>query len=61
LGFEFGGEEVPIAAKSRYEAYPSIAYDPSGRLWIAYEEGGRGWGKDYGAYSSQACLSIRVV
>ena len=35
-----------------YEAYPSIAYDPSGRLWIAYEEGGRGWGKDFGAYAS---------
>ena len=43
------GDEIPIAASSRYEAYPSIAFDPSGCLWIAYEEGGRGWGKDYGA------------
>jgi hypothetical protein len=46
------GEEIPVAATPRYEAYPSIAYDPSGRLWIAYEEGGRGWGKDFGAYAS---------
>ena len=46
------GAEVPIAASSRYEAYPSIAYDPSGRLWIAYEEGGRSWGKDFGALST---------
>jgi hypothetical protein len=46
------GEEIPIAATARYEAYPSLAYDPSGRLWIAYEEGGRGWGKDFGAYAT---------
>ena len=46
------GDEVPIAATAHYEAYPSIAYDPSGRLWIAYEEGGRGWGKDFGAYAT---------
>jgi hypothetical protein len=46
------GRELPIATSARYEAYPSAAYDPSGRLWIAYEEGGRGWGKDFGAYSS---------
>jgi hypothetical protein len=46
------GEEVPVAATARYEAYPSLAYDPGGRLWIAYEEGGRGWGKDFGAYAT---------
>ena len=46
------GNEIAIAASSRYEAYPSIAYDPTGRLWIAYEEGGRGWGKDFGAYNT---------
>jgi hypothetical protein len=44
--------EVPIAASARYEAYPSIAFDPKGRLWIAYEEGGEGWGQDFGAYAS---------
>jgi Protein of unknown function (DUF3604) len=45
-------EEVPIAASARYEAYPSIAFDPKGRLWVAYEEGGAGWGQDFGAYAS---------
>ena len=44
--------ETPGAATARYEAYPSIAYDGTGRLWLAYEEGGVGWGKDYGAYAS---------
>jgi hypothetical protein len=44
------GKEIPIAATERYEAYPSLAYNGTGRLWIAYEEGGPGWGKDYGAY-----------
>ena len=46
------GAEVPIAASARYEAYPSIAFDPKGRLWVAYEEGGEGWGQDFGAYAS---------
>ena len=41
-----------MAATARYEAYPSIAYDASGRLWVAYEEGGAGWGKDFGAYDT---------
>ena len=44
--------EVPIAASARYEAYPSVAFDPKGRLWVAYEEGGEGWGQDFGAYAS---------
>ena len=46
------GNIFPIAATSYYEAYPSITYDPAGRLWAAYEEGGDGWGKDFGAYGS---------
>ncbi|PYT19998.1 MAG: hypothetical protein DMG57_43575 [Acidobacteria bacterium] len=46
------GSETPVAASARYEAYPSIAYDNSGRLWVAYEEGGQGWGKDFGAYNT---------
>ncbi|MGH9843457.1 MAG: hypothetical protein ACREEM_32365 [Blastocatellia bacterium] len=43
------GAEKPVAASARYEAYPSLAYDPQGRLWIAWEESGPGWGKDWGA------------
>src|SRR5262249_2800285 len=39
------GKETPLAASAAYEAYPSIAYDPAGTLWVAYEEGGERWGK----------------
>jgi hypothetical protein len=46
------GPETPVAASARYEAYPSLAYESSGRLWVAYEEGGKGWGKDFGAYNT---------
>src|SRR6185503_5122439 len=43
------GKETSAVASARYEAYPSITYDPSGRLWLAYEEGSARWGKDFGA------------
>ncbi len=40
---------VTVAATSRFEARPSVCYDPKGRLWIAYEEGPEQWGKNFGA------------
>ena len=43
------GNETSTIASPRYEAYPSVAYDPTGRLWLAYEEGSERWGKDFGA------------
>ena len=43
------GAERAAAATARYEAYPSIAYDSSSRLWLAWEESDTGWGKDFGA------------
>ncbi|HEY3840556.1 MAG TPA: hypothetical protein VGL72_28485, partial [Bryobacteraceae bacterium] len=46
------GKEMPGAATARYEAYPSLAYDPAGVLWMAYEEGSERWGKDLGASES---------
>jgi hypothetical protein len=46
------GAEKPVAASARYEAYASAAYDSSGRLWVAWEEGGERWGKDFGAYDT---------
>lgn len=46
------GPEFPIAAQATYEAYSSLAYAPDGTLWAAYEEGGEGWGKDFGADES---------
>ena len=42
-------KEYVVAGSSKFEARPSIAYDPRGRLWIAYEEGPELWGKDSGA------------
>src|SRR5215831_15863792 len=58
--------ETPVAATARYEAYPSIAYDSTGRLWVAYEEGGSAWGKDFGAYDTNGIAlyqgrAIRLV
>jgi hypothetical protein len=44
--------EMPVADSARYEAYPSIAYDSFGRLWVAYEEGGERWGKDWGTFDT---------
>jgi hypothetical protein len=58
---------TPIATSSRFEARPSIAYDPKGRLWIAYEEGPEQWGKDYGSLAPNrgnplySARSVRVV
>lgn len=55
------------AATARFEARPSITYDPAGRLWIAYEEGPEQWGKDYGALAANkgqplySSRSVRVV
>jgi hypothetical protein len=46
------GQEAPVAASARYEAHPSLAYAPDGRLWLAYEEGSEQWGKDWGADDS---------
>ncbi len=37
-----------IATSPKFEARPSVVYDQTGRLWIAYEEGPEQWGKDYG-------------
>jgi hypothetical protein len=56
-----------VAGTPRFEARPSLCYDPQGRLWIAYEEGPEKWGKDYGAldaddgYPLYNQRSVRVV
>ncbi len=42
-------EQRAVAASPRFEARPSACYDAKGRLWIAYEEGPKKWGKDFGA------------
>jgi len=43
------GAERAAAASARYEAYPTLAYDADGRLWMAWEESDAAWGKDFGA------------
>src|SRR5262249_11823246 len=48
---ERGAVEPPpiaVADSSKFEARPSLAVDPSGRAWVAYEERGENWGKDFG-------------
>jgi hypothetical protein len=59
-------KEVAVADSAKYEAYPSIAYAPDGKLWIAYEEGAERWGKDFGAYDTDGVAiyqgrAIRLV
>jgi len=46
------GQETAVAATALYEAYPSLAYDREGRLWVAHEIGAERWGKDFGAYDT---------
>lgn len=48
-GNKVASSPITVASSSRYEARPSLCYDPAGRLWIAYEEGPRLWGKNFGA------------
>lgn len=37
---------VKVASTTAYEARPTIAADPTGRVWVAYEERTSNWGKD---------------
>lgn len=36
---------TPVAVSGNYEAHASAAYDPQGRLWICWDDGGPNWGK----------------
>jgi hypothetical protein len=40
------GPAVAVARTPKYEARPSLAVDPAGRIWVAYEERTEDWGKD---------------
>jgi hypothetical protein len=37
---------ITVAGTAKYEARPSVAADPRGRAWVAYEERTPNWGKD---------------
>ena len=39
---------VAVAGTKRFEAYPTLAADQQGRIWIAWHESGINWGKDWG-------------
>ena len=43
------GEARPVADSPDYEARPAMTYDKSGALWIAWEQSGPTWGKEWGA------------
>ena len=58
-----------VADSTRFEARPTVALDPRGRAWVAYEERPDNWGKDFGKipdpkgvglYSASA-VKVRVV
>ena len=61
-------EAIPVAATLRFEGRPSLAYDGQGKLWAAYELGGDGWGKDFGAlkkvgvplYSGNRTVAVKI-
>ena len=40
------GPALAVARHAGYEARPSLAIDPTGRVWVAYEERTAHWGKD---------------
>ena len=40
------GPAVAVARTPKYETRPSLAIDPMGRVWVAYEERTDDWGKD---------------
>jgi hypothetical protein len=59
---------IAVAATLNFEVRPSLAYDAAGRLWVAWEQGGELWGKDFGAlkkvgtplYSGIRSLGVKV-
>lgn len=42
------GKPIAIAASPRFEARASVSIDNDDRVWVAFEDSGPNWGKDYG-------------
>ncbi len=42
------GDVLAPEKSPRFQAHPSLACDRAGRLWVAWDEAGPNWGKDYG-------------
>src|SRR4029453_13542138 len=49
---------MPVAASARMEAHASITLDDRGRPWIAYDEAGENWGKDWGFLSKDRGIGL---
>ena len=37
-----------MAVTSRFEAHVAMTADPAGRVWLAWDQAGANWGKDFG-------------
>ena len=42
------GQIQTVANTPQFEAHPTIAFDKENRLWIAWDQSGSQWGKDFG-------------
>ena len=47
-GGKIDREETAVADSPKFEARATLAVDASGRVFVAWEEGGANWGKDQG-------------
>jgi hypothetical protein len=41
------GEEQQVTRSPRFQAHASVAIDKQDRVWVAWDESGSNWGKDY--------------
>ena len=48
-----------VAGTARFEANPSVAVGPEGRIWVAWQESGVEWGKDTGRLSRVQGTQLR--
>lgn len=46
------GQPVPVAASAAREAHATVAADPAGRVWVAWEKACENWGKHPGRGAS---------
>lgn len=62
------GDVTPVAATANFEGKSSLAFDGQGQLWVAWEQSGELWGKDFGGlkkfgiplYQSGRTIGVKV-
>ena len=52
------GAEIPVASSPLGERSASAVYDQQDRLWVAYEDIGVNWSKDFERLALAPCLSL---